>query len=106
MVDTTPKHPSVQTMLGSPDSTILEIAEQVYKGKHAIVPSVLSYKQQDKCMRELCQELAQCMDRASPRVRPGQLDPLQGAEDVPSAILSHGPVPPQLDLGGWKWPSD
>ena len=62
--ESAPEHPSMWTLLGSPDAEILKVAEQVYRGEHAVVPSVLPCIQQDKCMRELHQELARCMARA------------------------------------------
>ena len=38
------EHPSVQTLLGSPNAEILKVAEWVYRGELAIVPSVLPHK--------------------------------------------------------------
>ena len=40
------------------------------------------------------------------RVNPGWLGPLQETGDAPTAVLPHGPIPIQLGLGGWSWPSD
>ena len=55
--------------------------------------SVLLHRQQDECMRELCQELARCMARLAFRVRLDQLDPLQEAKDASVAIPLHRPDP-------------
>ena len=38
---TTPEHPSMQTLLGSLDSKILKVAEQVYGGKYIVVLRIL-----------------------------------------------------------------
>ena len=36
-----PEHPSMQSLLGSPDAEILKVVEQVYRGEHAVATSVL-----------------------------------------------------------------
>ena len=59
-----PEHPSMWTLLGSPNEEILEVVEQVYRGELSVVPSVLPCQWQDWCMGELCQELARHMARA------------------------------------------
>ena len=61
--ESAPKHPSVQTLLGSPDKEILEVAEQVYRGELALAPTVLPCQWQDWCMKELRQVLHRCMAR-------------------------------------------
>ena len=64
MVKSTPECPSMWTFLGSPDSEIRKVAGQVYRGEHRVAPSILSHRQQDECMRELCQDLSRHMTRA------------------------------------------
>ena len=44
MAELAPEHPSMWTLLGSPDEEILKVAEQVYRGQLAVVPSVLPTK--------------------------------------------------------------
>ena len=39
-----PEHPSMWTLLGSPDKEILEVVEQVYRGELAVVPCVLPHQ--------------------------------------------------------------
>ena len=52
MAELAPEHPSVQTLLGTPDEEILKVAEQVYRREHAVVPSVLPCRQ----LWHLCSE--------------------------------------------------
>ena len=73
--DMAPKHPSMQTLLGSPDSAILEIAEQVYRGEWVVALSILPHRQQDDCMRELCQELTRHTTRAGLQRKTGPARP-------------------------------
>ena len=40
------------------------------------------------------------------RTRSGWLDPLWWAKGIPAAVPSCGPVPSQLDFGGWRQPND
>ena len=51
--ETAPEHPSMQTLIGSTDEAILQVAEQVYQGEQTLDPSMLSYQQHDNCMMEL-----------------------------------------------------
>ena len=101
-----PEHPSIRTLLGSPDAEILKVAEQVYRGESAVVPSILPCRHQDECMRELHQELTKCMVRAGLQGESRLARPLQEVGDTPASVSSHWPVPPKLDLGGWRKPSD
>ena len=64
LAESAPEHPSVWTLLGSPDAEILKVAEQVYWGEDMVAPSVFPHQQQNGCMRKLHQELARCMARA------------------------------------------
>ena len=48
-----PKHPSVQTLIGSWDSKILQVTEQIYRDEHAVVPSVFTHMQQETWMRKV-----------------------------------------------------
>ena len=70
-----PEHPSMWTLLGSPDAEILKVTEWVYREELVITPSVLPSKQPDGCMRELHQELARCMARASLKSEVGAARP-------------------------------
>ena len=56
-------------------------------------------------LRELCTEnLPDTMARAGlqSKVESAGLH-LQEAKDIPTVTPFHGPVPPHLDIGGWKW---
>ena len=75
MADTALKHPSLWTLLGSPDTAILEIAEEVYRGEWTVAPSVLPCKQQDESMRIMSQELPKCMTRAGLQSETGPARP-------------------------------
>ena len=103
---TVPEHPSVRTMLGSLNTKILMVAKQVYRGKCAVAPSVLPHRQQNEYMRELHQELAKCITKASQQGESGLTRPTTRGRIHSVTIPSHGPVHPQLDLEGWRWPSD
>ena len=71
MADTGHEHPSVWTLLGSPDAAVLKSAEQVYTGECTLAPSVLPHRQQEECMRILHQELGKCMSRAGLQSKTG-----------------------------------
>ena len=66
---TAPEHPSMGTLLGSLNTEILKVAEQVQRGKCAMAPSILPCRQQDECLRELYQELTKCMASTGLQVR-------------------------------------
>ena len=74
-VDRASEHPSMQTLLGSPDAVILAILEQVYSGEWTLAPSVLPCRQQAECMRILCQELAKHLTRAGLHSETGAVRP-------------------------------
>ena len=100
MAKSAPEHPSVQTLLGSPDAVVLKVAEQVYSRELAVVPSVLSHKQQDRCMRELCQELAGHMARASLQSEVGLPGPSSRDQRCSHSCSISQACSPQLDLRG------
>ena len=50
---TAPKHPSVWALVGSWDSEILWVMEQIYRGKYSVAPSMFTYAEQEDFMREL-----------------------------------------------------
>ena len=64
MTETAPEHPSVQTLLRSWDSDLLQVMEQIYKGEYVVAPSVFTHAQQEDFMRELHWGLFRCMTRA------------------------------------------
>ena len=59
-----PEHPSMRTLIGTTNDTILQVTEQVYQGEWTLAPNLLSCQQNKDCMRELQQELNKCMARA------------------------------------------
>ena len=62
--ETAPEHPSVWTLIGSQDSNLLWVMDQIYKGEYALAPSVLTCTQQEDFMKELWWKLSECMTRA------------------------------------------
>ena len=62
--ETAPEHLSVRTLLGSTDKEILDVAEQVYRRKYEVVPSILPCRHQDQFMAQLHKELGQHLVRA------------------------------------------
>ena len=94
MAESVPEHPSVQTLLGSCDTEILKVAEQVYQGECVVASSVLSHRQQDNCMRELHQELTRHMTRAGLQSKTGPGRPSsrhQGCSHGHSASQTQSP---------------
>ena len=85
--ETAPEHPSVQTLIGSHDSELLQVMEQIYKGEYAVAPSVFTHAQHEHFMRELQWKLSGCM------TRPG-LWSKRGPAELPSRNwrCSQGPV--------------
>ena len=61
--ETALEHPSIWTLIGSSNSDLLWVAEQIYKGEFVVVPSMFTHAQQD-FMKELQRELSICMTRA------------------------------------------
>ena len=51
--ETALEDPSVWTLVGSEDSDLLQIAEQIYKGGYIVAPSIFSHSQCDDLMKEL-----------------------------------------------------
>ena len=77
MTELAPEHLFMQTLLGSPDSVILKVAEQVYGGVCSSTHHTSTADNKMMCMRELCQELTRCMTKAGLRIAElGQLGPL------------------------------
>ena len=62
--ETAPGHPSVQALVGSQDSDILRVIEQIYRGEYSVTPCVLINAEQEELMRELWWELSGQMTRA------------------------------------------
>ena len=58
------EHPSLKTLIGATDAAIIQVARQVYQGEWTLASSMFSHQQHDDCMRELQQEVTQCMARA------------------------------------------
>ena len=48
-----PEHPSVQALVGSQDSDILKVVEQIYRIEDQVAPSVFTHVDQEDFMREL-----------------------------------------------------
>ena len=48
-----PEHPSVWTHVGSRDSNLLSVTEQIYKGEYMVVASVFTCGQHYEFMKEL-----------------------------------------------------
>ena len=70
-----PEYPSFWTLLGSMDVDILKITEKDSWGNYVTAPSVPLWWQQEECIKELCQELAQCTARAGLQSRPRSARP-------------------------------
>ena len=79
MAKSAPEHPSVGTLLGSPDSEIPKVAEQVYSGECVVAPSVHPCRQQDECMRELHKKLTRHITRAGLQSETGPARPSYGS---------------------------
>ena len=97
--------PSMQTLLGFHDAEILKVAEKVYRESVQLNPV---YSPTDNMMSawESCAKiLPGTWPGPAYRARLGQLDPLQEAKDIPTAVPSQRFVPPQQALGGQRWPS-
>ena len=71
------EHPSVQTLVGSRDTDLLQVAEQIYKGEYMVVPSMFTWSELDDLMKELQRELSVWLTQAG----------LQG-ERVPAELPS------------------
>ena len=74
--------------------------------QHVTAPSVLPHRQQDECMRVLCQELSRHMTSAGSQSKPWPARYSTKASDVCLAILLQGPNPPQVGLRRQHQPSD
>ena len=72
---TAPEHPSIRTLLGFEDATIMKVTKQVYLGEYVLAPSMLPCQWQEECIIELCIELAWCMARAGLWSEPGPARP-------------------------------
>ena len=62
--ETALEHPSVWTLIGSRDSDLLWVTEQIYKGEYMVAPSMFTHPQQEDFMKELWRDLSGCMTRA------------------------------------------
>ena len=51
--ETATEHPSVQTLVGSRDSDLLWVREQIYKGDYVVAPRVFTHAQDNNLMKEL-----------------------------------------------------
>ena len=60
------EHPSVWTLVGSKDSKLLLVTEQIYRGKYTVASSVFTRTQQEELMKELWRELSAHLTWASP----------------------------------------
>ena len=65
------EHPSVQTLVGSRDSNLWWVIEQIYKGEYVVTPSRFTHAQQEDFMKELQRQLSRCMTRAGPQSKKG-----------------------------------
>ena len=98
-------HPSLWTLLGSPDSEILKVAEQVYRGAFSNTQCTPCRKQ-GKCMRELHQELCRHMARAGLQSETGAAKPSTRSCRCSHSCTTSWTQSPQPDLGGaelTKW---
>ena len=80
--ETATQHPSVQTVVGSRDSNLLQVIEQIYKGKYMVAPRMFTHAQQDNFMKELQRQLSGCITRAS-------LQGERGPAELPSRSWRH-----------------
>ena len=64
LTEAAPEHPSMWTLVGSKDSDLLQIAEQIYKGEYMVVPSEFICTLQDDLMKELQRELSRHLTQA------------------------------------------
>ena len=85
----------MKTLIGSQDSEILWVIEQIYRDVYAVAPSVFTHTQQEDCMRGLLWDLPRCMARVGLHSERGQLSYLQEARDAPKAWLK--------EIGPMKW---
>ena len=100
-----PEHLFVWTLLGSMDSEILKVAEQVYRGACNYIQH--TPPQTTRQMHEgPVPRTHQAYGLAGLQGKPSWIGPLQEAGDAPTAVLLHGPVQLQLGLVGWIWPND
>ena len=106
-----PEHPSIRTLLGSNDATILKVAKQVYQVEYVLAPRVLSCQWQEECIAELCIELAQHMTKAGLWSEKGPARPSSwsrrcshGQAQSPSA-KPQGQRQPNIQ-GKTLWPGD
>ena len=51
--ETAIEHPNVHTLVGPGDADLLQVAEQIYKGKYVVAPIMFTNAQQEDCMKEL-----------------------------------------------------
>ena len=47
------EHPRMQTLVGSRDTDLLQVAEWIYKGEYVMAPSVFTCAQHNDLMKEL-----------------------------------------------------
>ena len=85
------KDPSIRTHLGSTYVEILKFLNK-FMGKYMVAPSVFPCQWQEECIKELCQELTQCMARAGLQNGSGPTRPTVG-----SGRCSHG------CSSSWAW---
>ena len=52
-IDTAPEHPSVQILIGSLGSDLLQVMRQIYKDGYMVAPSVFIHAQEEDFMKEL-----------------------------------------------------
>ena len=83
--ETTLEHSSVWTLVGSEDSDLLQITEQIYKCGYIVVSSIFSPSQCDDLMKELWKELSECVTWAGLQGERGQpkhpLEPRHAPKD-------------------------
>ena len=51
--ETASEHPSVWTLIGSWNTNLLQVMEQIYKGEYVLAPSMFTHAQQEDFMKEL-----------------------------------------------------
>ena len=52
------------TLVGSKDTDLLQVTEQIYKVGYVVEPSIFSCSQYDDLMKELQKELSECLTQA------------------------------------------
>ena len=77
------QHPSMQTLVGSRDGDLLQVAEEIYKGEYVEAPSRFTNTQHDDFMKELQKELSEYLIWAG----------LQGEGGWPKCPLGAGGTP-------------